>query len=918
VPRCDHRGCGFNIRMSVKNRGRGYWKCNVSVLQDRHLRDDLLALIDRTLNHPPDSYLSWGIWEDFKIKAKDLIIAHSTRLSVNRQTRTAQLLKRLNFLYEIEAQKAGAAQNEIINTNGELQAIAEEVKEGNRVRAKIKNLEKPESSAEFYSRSEKISAENKYIEAISIEGTLYTDTQKIIDHCVQFYSDLYNKREVNKSIWPSITDNLTKLTEQESQICEGPFTYGECWQAISQMENGKSPGVDGLPVEFYREYFPRIGQLFIKLANTQPIQTLSPSQRMGIITLIPKKDSDRTMLNNWRPLSLLNTDYKILSKVLVNRLKTLAHRIISSNQNSAIPGRSIFDTLHLLRNVFDYCKQRKFPCIAVSLDQAKAFDKVSHEYLFHIMDQMGIGPDFIAKVNLLYTDIYSQIVVNGFLTATFKITRSLRQGCGLSPLLFNIAIEPFIRGITQSLLFRGVPIPGRAEEERLACFADDVTILAKNEFSVGVALSIFENYSRASGAEINVNKTTALIIEGPFRQSLLPQGVKITKNAKICGVHFGEGATDLNEEMILKSIEKSISSFNRLAFTYFGRAQVTNIFLLSKLWHIATITTLSTTFSKKFESLVFKYIWQTMEKLQRTVVYNIYTAGGLGVFHIPSRISALMIKHLANYLTNRDKRWVPFADFWIAIPLRDSLPTGASGGGVRSERGPNLYYKEALTHLEKFKDRGGTILNSPNMVRIAYRNLLATIVTPPKALSYAPTDRIIVWRRLRANHFSPNARNLLWQISHNILPIKTFLKERTVLDDDTCSVCNSQAESMQHRFFDCPINIPTWELIHKFLPFLKNLDLIQAMDLAFGLPPSLQRGAEILFSEGLYTLWTARNEVTFGRRQYDGPSVRELAARRIKVRLKAEYRLYGSQQFTDRWPPNWWWHFQGSEISFAF
>jgi hypothetical protein len=120
------------------------------------------------------------------------------------------------------------------------------------------------------------------------------------------------------------------------------------------MANNKSPGSDGLPAEFYKEFFPNIGPLFINIANAQIAKPLSPSQRLGIITLLPKKNSDRSLLSNWRPVSLLNTDYKILSKALVNRLKRLANRFISSNQNSAVPGRSIYDTLHLLRNVFDY------------------------------------------------------------------------------------------------------------------------------------------------------------------------------------------------------------------------------------------------------------------------------------------------------------------------------------------------------------------------------------------------------------------------------------------------------------------------------------------------------------------------------------------------------------------------------------
>jgi hypothetical protein len=124
--------------------------------------------------------------------------------------------------------------------------------------------------------------------------------------------------------------------------------------------------------------------------------------------------------------------------------------------------------------------------------------------------------------------------------------------------------------------------------------------------------------------------------------------------------------------------------------------------------------------------------------------------------------------------------------------------------------------------------------------------------------------------------------------------------------------------TLQHRFTDCPVNFPTWEIILKILPFLKNLDLIQLMDLDFGLPPSLQRGAEILFSGGLYTLWTARNEVTFGRRQHDSLSIRSLAIRRISVRLKAELKLHGRQQFEDQWPQGWWWRFQQNDVVFLF
>jgi hypothetical protein len=127
VPRCDHRGCGFNFRISNISRGKGYWKCNVAVLKDPHFKDDLYALIEKTYSHLHDNSPTWEIWELSKQSAKRLIINHATRLSVNRQVRTAQLLHRLNFLYEIDSSQEGVARDEINKVNAELKATADAV-----------------------------------------------------------------------------------------------------------------------------------------------------------------------------------------------------------------------------------------------------------------------------------------------------------------------------------------------------------------------------------------------------------------------------------------------------------------------------------------------------------------------------------------------------------------------------------------------------------------------------------------------------------------------------------------------------------------------------------------------------------------------------------------------------------------------
>jgi hypothetical protein len=132
------------------------------------------------------------------------------------------------------------------------------------------------------------------------------------------------------------------------------------------------------------------------------------------------------------------------------------------------------------------------------------------------------------------------------------------------------------------------------------------------------------------------------------------------------------------------------------------------------------------------------------------------------------------------------------------------------------------------------------------------------------------------------------------------------------------TVCGQEGGNLEHRFLKCPINKQTWVTLYRILPLLQNFNLTQLMDLDFELPPNLQRGAKILLSEGLYTLWTARNEVTFERRQHDNHTVHDLFMRRIKVRLKTEWTIQGPTQLAELWQHNWWWQQQGVNIVFLF
>ena len=138
------------------------------------------------------------------------------------------------------------------------------------------------------------------------------------------------------------------------------------------------------------------------------------------------------MVKNWRPISLLCSDYKILTKALSIRLRSIISTIIHEDQTCSIPNRQIFDNIHLLRDSIFYANDTDTPLGIVALDQEKAFDRVHHDYLLQTLHSFGFGSRFIHYIKTLYTDIQSLIKINNTLTAPLKINRGIRQGCSLS------------------------------------------------------------------------------------------------------------------------------------------------------------------------------------------------------------------------------------------------------------------------------------------------------------------------------------------------------------------------------------------------------------------------------------------------------------------------------------------------------
>ena len=182
------------------------------------------------------------------------------------------------------------------------------------------------------------------------------------------------------------------------------------------MNNNKSPGEDGLPKEFYSKFQNLIIPQLTELINNITLSNRLPqSQNNAIVTLFFKKN-DHRLLKNWRPVSLLNVDYKIMSKVLSNRLKSIMQDIIPDTQKCGVPGRTIDDIIQTLDIITDYYDvNEKEGGALICVDQEKAFDRVNHKYLFQILDKLGIRGNFLNLIKSMYKNATCQVNINGLL-----------------------------------------------------------------------------------------------------------------------------------------------------------------------------------------------------------------------------------------------------------------------------------------------------------------------------------------------------------------------------------------------------------------------------------------------------------------------------------------------------------------------
>ena len=889
--------------------GPSYWKFNDSLLQDKEFVDNFRLFYTY---HTGNKDVDLNFWDSLKDKIKNFCILYSK----NKNKEKFKTLRKLNSEYSIlvqcEKQDPGKYFEQLETLRIRIKTLHEQAYFGSRVRAKVTILEDEEKPSNYFNKMEKRHSKKKTIQNIERDGQHYTETKDIINCFRDFYIDLFSFERIDEEIADTFMKDLPHLSKSDSESLETSFTLNELYESLQHMQDGKSPGSDGLTKAFYMKFFDLIGPTLTKLTDVIFNQkSLTESQRLSYITLLCKDEQNSHLMKNWRPISLLNYDYKIISKSITNRLGTVMDILVHEDQTCAVKGRSIFDNVHLLRNIIDYVDQKDLPCIFLSLDQEKAFDRVSYDFLFKCLRTYGFGDNFISWIKILYTNIHASVIVNNFISSPFDIQRGVKQGCALSPLLYVLCLEPFANQVRLDPNIQGISLPGSNVTSKMVFYADDSNGTLSNTESVRNILKLCKLFGKASGSKLNMTKTKGMYLGKWKSREDHPFGISWIDSMKLLGTKLGN---KLSDDQIwfatFSKLQKLLNNCKTRKLSLRSKSYVINCLACSKLWYLGSTTIMPEHYLKLLRRCIFQFLWNSKsEPLSRDTIYLHFKLGGQNIVNIDLKLKTLLLKHIQSLIAGNKAKWTYFAIYWLGMYLRKYNLEFASLKIPHSDYIPP-FYKKCLDTLREFESIPNAKLGNLSCKEM-YKILLNSNKTHPRIESiHANISYPLLWKSLNNKFVDPFARDVSWKIAHEIIPVQQLLCKYKISKVPECSFCNFPLESIEHLFYSCPIVSPVYEFITDYLSAAADVLRIRilpslALMLYHIIPVQVDKYSEsvilYLLTECKFAIWMCRNLKKFESRRINSNYIILFILNRLKLRIRADFKRMSHETFSNYW-----------------
>ena len=455
----DHCPIFIHLRLTKVVRGRGFWRLNNEFLKEPEyvfgLNNKIEGVIKQysscTTNCNPPSQeqalppflISCSLLHDVLLLESR---SYTLKYAANQKRKLLKKTEELNKKIDEKAESVEPDDIEMVNFwKLEVQNIEDE---RNMVAARRRyekmQLEGEKPTRYFCSMNkrfqEKAQFEEIILEEVDENGKETTrvvrDQEEIEKEVRTFYCKLYSEGEVqiNRDEIIKSIETVTKIDKEDVKRLELEITEGEVSSTLKVTKNNVAPGPGGFGGAFYKMFWKYLKYIVVgAIREVYENKELPLSQRLGIIALIPKADKDKRYIKNWRPLTLLETFYKLISATLANRIKPVLDTIVGRHQKAYIPGRYIAECTRNTYDLFTYAKVNNAPGMLLMIDFEKAFDSVDFRFLVTSLELFGFGEHFITWIRIILgcnegTQFNAVTVVNGNISKPFEIRRGCRQG----------------------------------------------------------------------------------------------------------------------------------------------------------------------------------------------------------------------------------------------------------------------------------------------------------------------------------------------------------------------------------------------------------------------------------------------------------------------------------------------------------
>ncbi|CAI5938157.1 unnamed protein product [Closterium sp. NIES-65] len=337
----------------------------------------------------------------------------------------------------------------LLTREEQLEAYRENERERPEVFAGCTTELQGEIPSPYLSTKVKMRKERTLIEEVRFRGERCRGSQAVFKAASAHFEEAFKEVQVGPHSADAdfVVDRV--LPSEAAAKLGAPWTEPEVKAALIGLPKGKSPGQDGLPAELFVSHWDLLGECFMEFVRGFERTGVLPKSLTTALTKLLHKKGEKDLLTNYRPITLLTTVYKVLAKVLVNKLKKELHQVISKEQHGFIPGRSLADAIVVVADVIKAAYNDGEDWYLLLVDFQKAYDTVSRPFLFRTLEKLGLPGNFVRWTEGRHKGAGTRMAINGWLGERMEMQRGVRQGCPLAPYLFLCALEPLcaeIRG----------------------------------------------------------------------------------------------------------------------------------------------------------------------------------------------------------------------------------------------------------------------------------------------------------------------------------------------------------------------------------------------------------------------------------------------------------------------------------------